>query len=204
MSVLFGELSDLVVGSRAGVLVLPSLCGPVFLGVGEFPAGFVEFVAELFVGPLLFLGVEVGLGPGAIDFVLLGVEFCLEGVEVVGELVDPGVVGVAVPLEGGGEGVVPPVEFLVLGSVLVLLLVQLVLEGVDFSPEGQLPLLLLHLLLLLISDQVLDLLVLVSQQPVQVIDLVYQRFYFVVVPCYQLGGVSPLQIFVLDLDVDHL
>ncbi len=46
--------------------------------------------------------------------------------------------------------------------------------------------------------------VLVSQQPIEVIDLINQCFNFIFMACDELGGISPLQIFVLDLDVDNL
>jgi hypothetical protein len=201
---LFGELRDLLVGSLPELLVLLLLTRSVFLGIAEFSPGFVEFEAELFIGPLLFLALKVGLSPGAIEFILLGVELTLKCVEVVGELVDSTVVGFAVSLKRVGQRVDPPVQFLDLASVLVLLLVKFVLEGINLSSESQFPLFLLYLLVLLVSEQILYLVVFIFEQPVQVVDLVDQSFDFVLVAGDQLGCVSPLQIFVFDLDIHDL
>jgi hypothetical protein len=46
----------------------------------------------------LLLGIEVVLCPSAVEFVLLGLELCFEGVEICVELIDPFVVGLTVSL----------------------------------------------------------------------------------------------------------
>lgn len=153
---------------------------------------------------MVFLGLEVVFCAGAVEFVLLALEFALECVDVVVELAHSLAVGVAVSEQFVGEGVDAFVEFLAISCCLGLLQVQLILEGVDFCPEGELSLLFLDLLILLVPDQILDLLVLLPHYPVQFVDLCDQCLDLLDMSTHEVIRVFFLDVLVLDLDVDHL
>lgn len=85
---------------------------------------------------MVFFGLEVVFSAGAVEFVLLALEFSLKCIDVVVELAHSLAIGVAVSEQFVGEGVDAFVELLSIGCCLGLLQVQLILEGVDFCPEG--------------------------------------------------------------------
>jgi hypothetical protein len=114
------------------------------------------------------------------------------------------VVGFAVAVQFIGERVNASVLLLVVFAVFGMLHFQLVLEGVDLSAEGKLTLLLLDLLVLLVPNEVLDLLIFVSEQPVEFVNVGNEGVDLLVEGGAELAGVFLLQIAVLDLDVDNL
>ena len=70
----------------------------IFLALAQVATGLVQLVANFLEVSSLFFELEVMLGSGSIQFVLLGAEFALDLADGLVELVDPVVVGLAVPL----------------------------------------------------------------------------------------------------------
>ena len=119
--ILFLKSRDILISLLSELFILSLFSLSIFDALIEFSPGGIQLVAEFFDDSPLLFGLNAVLGPDSVKLVLLRVEFVLEGVDVLVELVDSIVVGFTVSLKRSGQGVDAFVEFLVILCSLVSL-----------------------------------------------------------------------------------
>ncbi len=119
--ILFLKSRDILISLLSELFILSLFSLSIFDALIEFSPSGIQLVAEFFDDSPLLFGLNAVLGPDSVKLVLLRVEFVLEGVDVLVELVDSIVVGFTVSLKRSGQGVDAFVEFLVILCSLVSL-----------------------------------------------------------------------------------
>jgi|JI10StandDraft_1071094.scaffolds.fasta_scaffold218045_2 hypothetical protein len=119
--ILFLKSRDILISLFSELFILSLFSLSIFDALIEFSPSGIQLVAEFFDDSPLLFGLNAVLGPDSVKLVLLRVEFVLEGVDVLVELVDSIVVGFTVSLKRSGQGVDAFVEFLVILCSLVSL-----------------------------------------------------------------------------------
>jgi len=119
--ILFLKSRDILISLFSELFFLSLFSLSIFDALIEFSPSGIQLVAEFFDDSPLLFGLNAVLGPDSVKLVLLRVEFVLEGVDVLVELVDSIVVGFTVSLKRSGQGVDAFVEFLVILCSLVSL-----------------------------------------------------------------------------------
>lgn len=117
--ILFLKSRDILISLFSELFILSLFSLSIFDALIEFSPSGIQLVAEFFDDSPLLFGLNAVLGPDSVKLVLLRVEFVLEGVDVLVELVDSIVVGFTVSLKRSGQGVDAFVEFLVILCSLV-------------------------------------------------------------------------------------
>jgi hypothetical protein len=119
--ILFLKSRDILISLFSELFILSLFSLSIFDALIEFSPSGIQLVAEFFDDSPLLFGLNAVLGPDSVKLVLLRVEFVLEGVDVLVELVDSIMVGFTVSLKRSGQGVDAFVEFLVILCSLVSL-----------------------------------------------------------------------------------
>ena len=138
-----------------------------------------------------------------IKLVLLGFQLCLEGINIVAELSESLTIGITIPKKLISKTIDSLVLLLCIIGCLFLLEIKLILQGIDLSTKSKLTFFLLNLLLLFVSDKVLDFQVFVSEKPVELVDFSYQRSYLLNMTRNKISCILFLNVLVLDLNVDY-
>ena len=85
-------------------------------------------------------------------------------------------IGITISMKSTCKRVNSFVKFLILLSWFIFFNFQFVLKSINFSSKTKFSFLFLNFLFLLLSDQILNLLSLISNQPIKFIDLTNQSF----------------------------
>ena len=112
-------------------------------------------------------------------------------------------IGFAVSLKSIGKRVDSSTLLLAFLSRFIRLNIKLVLESINFSSKSKLSFLFRNFLFFFVPQQILDLFVLIPNDPVKFVDFSNESFYLVIMSRKNAGGLLLLKIPVLDFNVDN-
>ena len=202
LSVMLGQIWDLLIGLISEFLIISLLSLSVFLTFSQFSSSSVKFIGNFLDNPSLFLCLKIVFSFGSIEFVLSWFYLSFKTIDSVVELIDSIVISFTISLESVGQVVDSSIVFLIFLRGFIRFNLKFILEGVDLSSEGKLSFIFLSLLFFLVSDKILNFLILVSEKPVLSVNLGHKCLDLMIVTWENASSFFLLKIFVFDFNID--
>lgn len=138
-----------------------------------------------------------------IKFILLRFQFRLESIDIIAQLSQSLTISIAISKKLISKTIDSLILLLCIRGSFFLLKIKLILQSIDFSAKSKFPFFLLDLLLLFISDKILNFQVLVSEEPVELIDFSNQCSNLLNMTRNKISCIFLLDVLVLDLNINH-
>ena len=201
-SVLFGQVRNFLVSLISEFFIISLLSLSVLLTFSQLSSGSIKFVCNFLDNSSLFFSLKIVLSLSSVKFILSWLNFTFETVNGVVKLVNSVMISFTISLKSACKVVNSSVVFLIFLRCSIWLNFKFVLKGIDLCSEGKFSFFFLSFLFFLISDQILNFLVLVSQKPVLSVNLSHKCFDFVIVTWKNTGSFLLLKISVLHFNID--